>query len=35
MDCKETLWELFNKTGNIRYYIMWCALDKEDKQSKR
>lgn len=35
MDCKDTLWELFNKTGNIQYYIMWRALDDEDKPRKR
>ncbi len=35
MDCKDTLWELFNKTGDIRYYVMWRALDCEDKPPKR
>ncbi len=33
MDIRQTLWQLFGKTGNINYYLMWHDLqDKEDKR---
>jgi len=35
MDCKDTLWELFNKTGNIQYYLMYKALEDEERGSRR
>lgn len=35
MDCKDTLWELFNKTGDIKYYIMLRAIEDDDKPRKR
>ena len=35
MDCRDTLWQLFNKTGNIQYYLMLRAMDEKDKDVKR
>ena len=35
MDCKDTLWQLFNKTGNIQYYLMWRAMGEEEKRDRR
>ena len=35
MDCRDTLWQLFNKTGNIQYYLMWRAMDEKDRNAKR
>ena len=35
MDCKETLWELFNRTGDIKYYVMFRALEDEGRTDKR
>ncbi len=35
MDCKDTLWELFNKTGNIQYYLMYKALEDEERGGRR
>ena len=35
MDCKDTLWQLFNKTGNIQYYLMLKAMDEKDIDIER
>lgn len=34
MDCKQTLRELFNRTGNINYYLLLCAIDEESDDRK-
>lgn len=28
---KKTCWELFSKTGDIKYYRLYHAMDKVDK----
>lgn len=35
MDCKETLWKLFERTGNVEYYLLWKAIDGGGKDGRR
>lgn len=35
MDLRDTLWQLFNKTGNISYYLLWHDLEDKKKNNKR
>ena len=35
MDCKKTLCQLFEQTGNIQYYLMWKAIGDDERDAKR
>ena len=35
MDCKETLWKLFERTGNVEYYLLWKAIGNDDIDGRR
>lgn len=32
MDLKDTLWQLFGRTGDIKYYIMLHDLQEEERK---
>lgn len=31
---KDTLWELFEDTGSINYYLMYKAIERQELQEK-
>ena len=32
---KKTCWEMFSKTGDISYYMLYHALDEVEKEDER
>ena len=32
LDIQDTLWKLFESTGQVNYYLMYNAISKENKR---